>query len=261
MNLFPKDIDIFVDLFGGAGNVSVNAVADKIIYNDYITYLPQLFQVWKDKDLGEINTYIDETIKKFGLNKSDEEAFKQFRTYYNKTKNIEDLFILICYSFNFQMRFNNKHEYNSSFGKDSSSMNDSIRKNLNQFVQALKDKDIQIYSKDFRELDLGFLTNKSFVYLDPPYSLSCGVYQDGKRGFKGWSQEDDKDLFDLIDRLNSNGVKFALSNLIESKGKVNEYLIQRVKDYNIHYLNMSYDNANYQRQNNGKDIEILITNY
>lgn len=261
MDYFPKDIDIFVDLFGGAGNVAINSNADIIIYNEYIDYLPKLFDLWKYKSLTDINNYIDNTISQFQLSPTNEQSFIEFRKHYNETKNIEDLFILICYSFNYQMRFNNKQEYNSSFGKKASTMNDNIRKNLNIFAQALKEKDIQIYNKDFRELNINFLTDKSFVYLDPPYSLSCGVYQDGKRGFKGWSKEDDIALFDLIDKLNGNNIRFALSNLIESKGMVNELLIDRCKNYNTHYLNISYNGANYQRQNSNKDIEVLITNY
>ena len=47
------------------------------------------------------------------------------------------IFILVCYSFNYQMRFNNNHQYNSSFGKEASTMNDSIRSNLNRFVEEL----------------------------------------------------------------------------------------------------------------------------
>src|SRR5699024_8766089 len=123
-----------------------------------------------------------------------------------------------------------------------------------------KEKDIIFLNNDFRKIKINKLKNNDFVYLDPPYSLSCGVYQDGKRGFNGWNKKDDLDLFDLIDNLNQKNIKFALSNLIESKGIKNDLLINRCKNYNIIKLNMNYNGANYQRKSK-KDIEVLITNY
>ena len=145
--LFPKDINTFVDLFCGAGTVGINVNANKIISNDLIYYLPQLFNTWKSKSLEEINQYIDNTIRENELSPLNKTAFEQFRIKYNTTKNIEDLFILICYSFNYQMRFNNSHQYNSSFGKEASTMNDNIRNNVNKFVNAIHNKDITFQSE------------------------------------------------------------------------------------------------------------------
>ena len=151
--LFPKEIDVFVDLFGGAGTVSVNVNAKKIIYNDLINYLPELFNIWKSKSLEEINQYINKTIETNSLSSTNKEAFLSFREKYNTTKNIEDLFILICYSFNYQMRFNNSHQYNSSFGYEASTMNDNIRNNINLFVDTIHNKNIEFSCNDFRDVD------------------------------------------------------------------------------------------------------------
>lgn len=259
--LFPDDINLFVDLFAGAGNVGINVNANKIIFNDYIYYLPQLYNTWKKKSIDEVNEYIDRTIKKNELSSTNADAFREFRKKYNKTKNVEDLFILICYSFNFQMRFNNSHEYNSSFGKKSSTMNNNIRKNLNNFVNAIHLKNTEFISKDFRDFDFNMLKDNDFVYCDPPYLISGAVYQDGKRGFKGWNKQDEIDLYNILDNLNKKGLKFALSNMVKSKGKVNTFLIKWAQKYNIHYLKMNYAGSNYQRTTKGKDVEVLITNY
>lgn len=261
MPLFPENINTFVDLFCGAGTVGINVAADKIIFNDYINYLPELFNIWKGKSLAEINTYIDNTIIKHNLNSTNKEAFEDFRRHYNENKNVEDLFILICYSFNFQMRFNNSQQYNSSFGYDASTMNDNIRNNVNLFVNAIHSKDVIFQSKDFREVDLSNLGSKDMVYCDPPYLISGAVYQDGKRGFKGWNPQDDVDLYNLLDKLNYKGVKFALSNMLHSKGRTNNFLIEWSEKYNVYHLNANY-NTNYQRKSGGnKDDEVLITNY
>lgn len=260
MPLLPEKTNIFLDLFCGAGTVGINANADKVIFNDYINYLPELFNTWKVKPIEEINQYIDETIKENNLSSNNKDAFIEFREKYNKTKNIEDLFILICYSFNYQMRFNNSQKYNSSFGYDASTMNDNIRNNINLFVNSIHSKDVTFMCNDFRNVDFSILTNQDLVYCDPPYLISGAVYQDGKRGFKGWNPQDDVDLYNLLDDLSHKGIKFALSNMIHSKNRSNDYLIEWSKKYNVNYLKANY-NTNYQRDMTGKDVEVLITNY
>ena len=258
--MFPDKINTFVDLFGGAFNVGINVKAEHIIYNDIINYLSELFEYWSDTDIEEINAYIDKTIAENNLSPTNADSFLAFREKYNKTKDIRDLFILVCYSFNYQMRFNNKHQYNSSFGKEASTMNDSIRNNLNRFVEKLHSGDYIFCNKKFDEFDFSDFDSNDFVYCDPPYSIGTGVYQDGKRGFNGWSKEDDKKLFAILDELNEKDVKFAMSNVFENKGLRNEELIEWSKKYRVHHYNMNYNGSNYQRKESKSD-EVLITNY
>lgn len=258
--MFPDKINTFVDLFGGAFNVGINIKAEHIIYNDIINYLSELFEYWSDTDIEEINAYIDKTIAENNLSPTNADTFLAFREKYNKTKDIRDLFILVCYSFNYQMRFNNNHQYNSSFGKEASTMNDSIRNNLNRFVEKLHSGDYTFYNRKFDEFDFSDFDSNDFVYCDPPYSIGTGVYQDGKRGFNGWSKEDDKKLFAILDKLNERNVKFAMSNVFENKGLRNEELIEWSKKYRVHHLRMNYNGSNYQRKESKSD-EVLITNY
>ncbi len=259
--LFPEKINTFVDLFCGACNIGINVNSNKTICNDLINYIPELFNTWKSKTIEEINFYIDNTIKENNLSPLNKTEFEQFRLKYNKTKNIEDLFILICYSFNYQIRFNNKQEYNSSFGKEASTMNQNIRKNINTFVKEIQGNNINFQCGDFREFNFSQMQSGDFLYCDPPYLISGAVYQDGKRGFKGWGNQDDIDLYEILDDIDSKKIKFALSNMLESKGNKNNYLIEWSKKYNIHNLTMNYGGSNYQRKDIGKDIEVLITNY
>lgn len=62
------------------------------------------------------------------------------RDRYNSNKNIVDFFVLTFYAFNHQIRFNNSQKFNTPFGKERSSYNDSIEKNLILFCEALKKK-------------------------------------------------------------------------------------------------------------------------
>ena len=70
-------------------------------------------------------------------------------------------------------------------------------------------------------------------------------------------------LLEKLDSCNRNGIKFALSNVLEHKGKSNDILKEWSKNYNIHYLNYDYSNCNYQTKDKikGNSVEVLITNY
>lgn len=257
---FPKNINTFVDLFGGAFNVGINVDAQQVIYNDIINYIPELLNYWTDNTIEDINDYIDNTIVQNNLSATNAESFLLFRQKYNQTKDIRDLFILVCYSFNYQMRFNNKHEYNSSFGKEASTMNEAIRKNLNRFVTKLHSGNYIFENKNFVDFDFSKLSSEDFVYCDCPYSLGVGVYQDGKRGFNGWSKNDDNALFNILDELSGRNIRFALSNVFELKGMFNEELIKWSEKYNTVHINANYNGSNYQKKPSKTD-EVLIMNY
>ena len=267
---FPKDVDCFLDLFCGGCDVCGNfssSVPMKIYANDINYHVIEIYEYFQCHSMEYVLDYIDSCIGKYGLSKTNEKGFKQFREDYNKSvKSPIDLFILMCYSFNNQMRFNNKHDYNSSFGRNKSEFNDNIRNNLIEFTRAIGK--IKFFKQDFADFDFSLLNNDNysncFVYADPPYSLGCATYNDGKRGFKGWHSSDDIMLFGILDGLSSKGIKFALSNVIEHKGRTNELLVNWIKanDYNLIPINYNYDNCNYQAKNkNYTTKEVLITNY
>ena len=168
------------------------------------------------------------------------------------------LYVLICYSFNHQFRFNSKGEFNMPFGKNRSHWNDTMKKNLINFHKVITEKNIIFTNNDFNELKIDKLTSNDFVYCDPPYLITCATYNEKD----GWNQTHEKDLLTLLDRLNSKGVKFALSNVLFSKGKTNDILIEWSKKYNVHHLDYTYQNCNYHtKDKDSKPDEVLITNY
>jgi DNA adenine methylase len=148
------------------------------------------------------------------------------------------------------------------FGEYRSKFNDSIRYNLIQFCNELKRKDFRLSAFDFREFDFSNFGSDDFVYCDPPYLITTGTYNDGKRGFNGWSEKDDIDLMNLLDALNGKSIKFILSNVLEHHGKKNDNLIEWSKQYNIIYVDKDYSNCNYQVKDEvSKTREVLILNY
>jgi DNA adenine methylase len=262
---FPKKIDTFVDLFCGGCNVGINIEASKVIFNDNLTYLIKLYNEFKSKGFDNVLKHIEDTINEYDLSLTNEEGYNKLRKKYNSDRNELDLFVLICYSFNHQIRFNNKHEFNISFGKYRSSFNQNIKNNLEQFIRKIQSTNTSFTNKDFYHFDFSELKENDFVYIDPPYLISIGSYNDGKRGFKGWTETEEIQLFEIIKKINDNGVKFALSNVIQHKGLTNELLINFLDDnnFNVNYLDYNYSNSNYHTldRNPKSSVEVLITNY
>ena len=259
---FPSKINTFVDLFSGGFNVGINVNANKIICNDNISYLIELYKYIKETETEELILKIRKIINKYELNKIKKERYLELRNEYNLSKKPVLLFVLICFSFNHQLRFNNSHQFNAPFGKDRSEYNMRIEENLKVFSETLKQKEIIFTSLDFLNVDLSELGKDDFVYCDPPYLISSASYNDGNRGFKNWTEKEEKELLELLDILNAKNVKFALSNVLYHKGQENKILAEWSQKYKIHYIDSSYSNCNYQLKNReNKSIEVLVTNY
>lgn len=260
IEFFPEKINTFVDLFSGGFNVGINVDCNKVICNDMNTFIIDLYKELYSKPIDETLNKITGRINEYGLSKENEEAFKKFRDYYNKTKEPIDLYTLSCYSFNYQFRFNNNKKYNNPFGRNRSQFSDNMKSNLILFTEKLKSMNVEFLSEPFDKVDLSKLNSEDFVYCDPPYLITTGSYNDGNRGFKDWKEEEEIQLYKVLDELNKRKVKFALSNVIEHKGKENILLKEWSKKYKTIYLTSDYSNSSYNTKRD-KSIEVLIINY
>ncbi len=261
--LFPNKISMFYDVFGGGASVSLNVESEYVYYNDIVNYVADMFDELKNKDVNECLQQLDFIKSKYNLSKTNEEGFLKLRNDYNNGERSWDMFyMLVCHSFNYQFRFNNQQEYNSSFGRNRSEYSTTTKRKFINFMNRLNDIDIVFDTRDFREIDYSSADENDLIYFDPPYLITCGNYNDGKRGFKGWNKQDDKDLMDLCDRLDEQGTRFAMSNVLEHKGLRNEELIEWSKKYKVYHMDYNYNNCNYQDNNqDNKTVEVLIINY
>ena len=258
--LFPNNINIFVDIFAGGSNAGINVRANKILCNDLELSVINLFKEWQQLNSIEALNILKETISKYELTKENEKGFKQIRTDYNNgNKSWNMFYAMITNAFNYQIRFNKQGEYNMPFGRNRSNFNSSLEKNFIKFINKLHELNIIFLNSDFRKLDISQLGKNDFVYCDPPYLITCASYNE----CKGWNNILEIELLNLLDELNTKGVKFGLSNVLENKGKCNVILKEWSKKYNVNYLNNSYGNCNYHAKDKTKNttIEVFITNY
>ena len=264
---FPKKINTFVDLFGGGFNVGINVNANNLIYNDVIEPLCELINYFYDNTADDVILKLERNIKENNLTKENLEAFKKLRNKYNhynyenEEDRVLDFYTLILYSFNYQIRFNQSMEYNTPFGKNRSSYNLNTKKNIKSFIDKLNKINLSITKKRFIDFDFSSLGKDDFVYCDPPYLITTGSYNDGNRGIKDWTIDDEKNLLNILDDLNSRGVKFALSNVLVANDKENDVLTEWSKKYTVYIIKNTFNNSNYRRKSKDDAIEVLITNY
>lgn len=252
--LFPKEIDTFYDLFCGGLNVSINVKANSYVANDLNTQVINLYKWFISKDKNTIFNEILNKSNEYKLQDKIKDTYLRLRNDYNTNKTDLLFYLLITSSFSNQIRFNKKGEFNLPFGDRY--FNPTMQENLKQFLNKLETMYISFTNTDFRCLDINNLNKNDFVYLDPPYLITVATYNENG----GWSENDDLDLLNLLDKLNNKGIKFAMSNVLEHKGKTNNTLINWSKNYNTQHLNHTYNNCNYHSCKGNSD-EVLIYNY
>ena len=285
--LFPKDIDVFVDLFCGGCNVGINVDCNWVIYNDLNENLLYLYNTFKNLDKKSVLEWIYEIIEKYnlslvskhgydyygcesskGLGNYNREGYLRLRADFNQKHANENfdyyyyvmLYVIIVYAFNNQIRFNSNGEFNLPVGKRD--FNKKMEQKLIDFIDKIQSQNCTFTCCDFREFDKSALTSQDFVYIDPPYLITCATYNE--QG--GWSEADEKDLLTFLDELNGRNIRFALSNVLRSKGKENNILIEwlekKADNYTVIPLNYSYSNSNYQaKDKTSASEEVLIIYY
>lgn len=284
---FPNEIDTFVDLFCGGCNVGINIEAKKVVYNDLNKNLLYLYNTFKNLDKETTFYWIYYIIKEYnlslvskhgysfyncesskGLGDYNRNGFLKLRADFNNKTLLQNedyyyyimLFVMIVYAFNNQIRFNSSGEFNLPVGKRD--FNNKIQEKLSKFIERLKEQNSIFTCFDFRDFKIENLNENDFVYADPPYLITCATYNE--QG--GWTEKDEYDLLAFLDNLSKNRIKFALSNVLSSKGKENKILkawIERnINRYRVIHLNYNYANSNYQTKDKTKSSdEVLIVNY
>jgi DNA adenine methylase Dam len=268
-----KEIGTFVDLFAGGCNVNVNVDADTLLINDKEAEVIELMKYFHRTTAETVVSDIEAIIEEYRLSNTsrngytyygadsskgvaavNKEAYTRLRKDFNSgNRSPQMFFTLLIYAFNNQIRYNAKGEFNMPVNKRD--FNGSVRGNILNFVSSFKHSNITFTSKDYRDVEI---PNNAFVYADPPYLITTAAYNE--QG--GWTESDERDLLTLLDELNERDIKFALSNVLEHKGRHNTILAKWAENYNVIDLNHSYSNANYQSTK--RDMvtrEVLITNY
>lgn len=280
---FPRNIDQMADLFCGGCNVGLNVFCGKVLFNDSDENLIGLLKTFQSLSREAVHGRILGIIEEYGLSMSssygyeyygcdssgglasyNKENYRKLREAFNHRRVKDEeyylmLYVLIVFSFNNQLRFNQKGEYNLPVGKRD--YNQKLQQKLMAFIDRLHSGDYTFVNRDFREISLDGFTKDSFFYVDPPYLITCATYNE--QG--GWSSQDEKDLLAYLEEADRRGIRFALSNVLESKGRKNEILEDWIREhprFRVISLDYGYGNSSYHGKNKeSRTREVLVVNF
>ncbi|MCX6752643.1 MAG: Dam family site-specific DNA-(adenine-N6)-methyltransferase [Candidatus Nomurabacteria bacterium] len=289
---FPKNVDVFVDLFCGGATVGLSVDAKKVIFIDNNVNVINLLRHLSKYDFDTLLSRLEILIEKYNLSysakygyekyrkelsKRDNNGFKevntigyyQLRSDYNLIENknskeaLDLLYLLVVYAFNNDMRFNKSGGFNLPVGKTDLNKNNIIK--LKNYIDRVKKIDCIFICGDFREEKIQkILLEADFIYADPPYLIGHAVYNE----MSNWTEETEKEFINLLEILSKNNKKFAVSNVLSKVGAYNKPLSDwilfnrldlhlSVVDIDYHYRGASYNKIN----RNAKEREVLIKNF
>lgn len=274
---FPHKINKFIEPFVGGGSVFLNVDANSFLENDIDSNIMTLHSFLssfgnvddlESKLFKEINNYklscsfiknpvpqeLRDQYKKTYFAKYNKAFFDNMKNDYNsgRNKNSVILYLLLIYGFNRMLRFNKDGKYNVPVGNVD--YNKNVHSALENYINLVNQKNITWSNSDF----ISFLESikfekDDFVYLDPPYLITASEYN------KLWNQEDDDKMLSILDSFTKNNIKFAMSNVVNYKGKENTKLLEWARNYRIYPISSNY--INYHDNSIKTFREVLITNY
>ncbi len=275
---FPKEINCLIEPFVGGGSVFMNVPAKKYLLNDINTEVIALHELLcsyahQGQELFDklfeliqyyglscslkediIPTSLKEQYKKTYYAKFNKEAYLHLRKDFNqeRRKDYIKLYLLLVYGFNHMIRFNAKGLFNLPVGNVD--FNKNVEQALLDYFQIVGRSNINLSKQDYRFfLDSLDLSNKDFIYCDPPYLITQSEYN------KIWTSSEEIDLLKTLDHLDRKGVKFAISNVTHYKGNSNDIFIEWSKQYTSHNIKSNY--ISYHDNSIKSFREVLVINY
>ena len=277
--LFPQSIDNYIEPFVGGGSSFLNTNANQYYLNDIDPWIirihEELNKYTDDKD--KLFTELFKIIEKYDLTctllgrdvpegyrkkyiktyfaRANKDSYLKARDEFNANKdNILLLYVLLIYGFNHMIRFNSKGDFNLPVGNVD--FNKNVEKALNDYTSICAKRKLHFANQDYKEFikSVPLATETTYVYCDPPYLISDSEYN------KLWKENDEKELYEMLDSLNEQGIYFGVTNLLNHKGKTNNILLEWSKKYNTYNIKSNYISFNDNTIKNDSK-EVFITNY
>jgi DNA adenine methylase Dam len=251
----------FVDVFCGGGSVYTNVVNkyEKITINDII---PELIGI--HKGIIEGDDIINKTKLLCSTLKESQDDFIKLREDYNKNPTPEGLWALILSCNSNLMRFNQKGNFNQTWGRRS--FNTNTEKKVNDFKNHIRNYSDKIHFKSgsFNEIEI---ESDTFYYLDPPYGYikdgnDIGTKQISEAGYNSYYyKNDDINLRNFCHKINDIGSTFVISGVLEHGGKTTWILDKLIEDgFSVKDLNYNYEKIN-KTSKSKETREVIIKNF
>lgn len=209
LKYFPNDIDIYYEPFCGGCSMLMGLINSNINVNRYecSDINEDLINLWNCIKYTPNEIYLKYNELWNELNKDDaverkRKYFEEQRSLYNKTHDPFIFFFIMRTTTNGMPRYNNKGEFNNSFHLTRNGIEPQrLLPILTEWSDKLKRNNVNFLHRSYESI-VDFVKPDDYVYMDPPYFNTKGMYF-GKIDF-------DK-FFETLSILCDKNIKYSLS--------------------------------------------------
>lgn len=181
LTFFPKEIDTYYEPFCGGASVLRRLLDSDIRVKHYICsdLNNGLIDLWNEiiNNPLEVSSYYKKLWNE--LNADDDkqrkkEYFANIRDRYNKEHNPLDFMFIMRTTTNGMPRYNRNGEFNNSFHVTRNGIiPETFEKIIFKWSQLLKQNDVKFIGCSYEDIKP---TENDYMYLDPPYANTKGMY-------------------------------------------------------------------------------------
>lgn len=181
LTFFPKEIDTYYEPFCGGASVLRRLLDSDIRVKHYICsdLNNGLIDLWNEiiNNPLEVSSYYKKLWNE--LNADDDkqrkkEYFANIRDRYNKEHNPLDFMFIMRTTTNGMPRYNRNGEFNNSFHVTRNGIiPETFEKIIFEWSQLLKQNDVKFIGCSYEDIKP---TENDYMYLDPPYANTKGMY-------------------------------------------------------------------------------------
>jgi len=181
LTFFPKEIDTYYEPFCGGASVLRRLLDSDIKVNHYICsdLNSGLIDLWNEiiNNPTEVFSYYKKLWNELNVDDDKQrkkEYFANVRDRYNKEHNPLDFMFIMRTTTNGMPRYNRNGEFNNSFHVTRNGIiPTTFDKTIFEWSYLLKKNNVKFISCSYEDINP---TKKDFMYLDPPYANTKGMY-------------------------------------------------------------------------------------
>ncbi len=181
ISFFPKKIDTYYESFCGGASVLRRLLNSDIQIKNYICsdLNKGLIDLWNEiiANPSKVSSYYKKLWEE--LNKDEDkqrkkEYFANVRERYNKEHNPLDFMFIMRTTTNGMPRYNHNGEFNNSFHVTRNGIiPETLERIIFEWSQILNENKVKFINCSYEDI---IPTEKDFLYLDPPYANTKGMY-------------------------------------------------------------------------------------
>lgn len=209
LEYFPQTINTYYEPFCGGCSMLMGLMNSDIFVKRYVCsdINKDLIALWEKVKYSPDEIYESYVKLWEELNKDNDiyrkrKFFEEQRDIYNKTHDPLVFFFIMRTTTNGMPRYNQKGEFNNSFHVTRNGIKPELLKPiLTEWSEKLRKNNVEFVHRSYEEI-LGEVKEGDFIYMDPPYFNTKGMYFGGI---------DFESFFVFLENVSKMNVRFALS--------------------------------------------------